>query len=284
MRQFVKFVEKYKEYITFTALVVISLSLISMGSVSKIGGFRTFVIGSMGWLQEIFAWIPNPGALQSENRALRELNLKYSAEVTKMRRSLIENEKLRDMLDLRDRSEHRLISSEISGRTTIEMRNYITLNKGEESGIRPGMPVRTDAGLVGTVLGATDNYAIVELLTNRNVRVSAKVQRNNIPGIMVWEGGENFIFKNVPESFDVEKGDEIITSNYSNKYPAEIPIGEIASVGDDPGSLFLRIEVRPFVNFSTLQQVFVIDTLPDPERQDLIRRMEDRLRAQKSKN
>ncbi|MFW5701969.1 MAG: rod shape-determining protein MreC, partial [Bacteroidota bacterium] len=79
-------------------------------------------------------------------------------------------------------------------------------------------------------------------------------------------------------------GDEIITSNYSNKYPAEIPIGEIASVGDDPGSLFLRIEVRPFVNFSTLQQVFVIDTLPDPERQNLIRRMEDRLRAQKSKN
>jgi rod shape-determining protein MreC len=110
------------------------------------------------------------------------------------------------------------------------------------------------------------------------------IQRNNIDGIVVWEGGENFIFKNIPESFDVAAGDEIITSNYSNKYPAEIPIGNIISVKPDPGSLFLRIEVKPHVNFATLQQVFVIDTLPDPERIRLIKEMEQRLRSQKNQN
>ena len=203
MQRIIGFVEKYKEYFTFLALVVISLSLISMGNVTRIGGFRTVVIGGMGWFQNIFSFIPNPVALKSENQALRELNLQLSSEVTRMRQSVLENKNLRQMLELRKNLDKSFVISEVVGRSTIEMRNYLTLDKGRNQGIEEGMPVRNDAGLVGVIIASSGNYSLVEMLKNRDVKVAAKVQRSCYPGLIVWEGGEGFTVKDMPKSYDV---------------------------------------------------------------------------------
>ncbi|MGA2298059.1 MAG: rod shape-determining protein MreC [FCB group bacterium] len=281
MQNFINFVAKYKEYVSLVALIVISLSLISMGDVTRIGGFRTVVVGSTGWLQNMFSWIPRPGAMQSENRALRELNLQLSSEVTKMRNAVIENKKLRDMLNFRDKSEYPVIAAEVVGKNTIEMRNYLTLNRGKNDSIDVGMGVRNDAGLVGVVIGATENYSLVELIVNRDIKITAQVQRSRLNGILTWEGGEVFELKNVPKSYDVKIGDNILTSELSNKYPSDIPIGYVVEVKEEAGNIFITIAVKPFVNFATLEEVFVIKHLPNPERTALIKQMDELLRARK---
>jgi len=277
MHNLIKIIIKYKEYISFTALVVISLSLISMGEVSKIGGFRTVIIASLGSLQNAFAWIPNPSALKSENEALRELNIQLSTEVIRMRKSIIDNQRFRRMLSLKDTSDAPLIAAEVVGKNSIQMRNYITLNKGINNGIESGMAVRTDAGLVGVVIAAGRTYSLVELLNNRNIRVAAKIMRNQIDGLIAWEGGELLLMKNIPTSFDLEQGDVVVTSNYSNKYPADIPIGFVSKVENDPGSLFHKILIVPYAQFKTLEQVFVINKLPEPELFELVRQVEEQL-------
>lgn len=281
MQNLINIILRYKEYITFTALVVISLSLISMGDVSKLGGFRTFIIASIGKMEDLFSWIPNPTALRSENQALRELNIQLSSEVIRMRKSLIENQRLRNMLTLRDTSQLPLISSEVIGKNSLQMRNYITLNKGRNAGISAGMAVRTDAGLVGFVISSGKGYSFVELLNNRNIKIAAKILRNQIDGLVAWEGGDYLLLKNIPTSFDVEKGDIILTSNYSTKYPADIPIGKVLRVENDPGSLFHRIIIEPYAKFSALEQVFVIQFMPDPELYRIIKSVEERLLDQK---
>lgn len=252
-----------------------------MGDISQMGGFRTIIIGSTGWLQEAFAWIPNPAAIRSENQALRDLNRQLSAEVIKMRKSLIENQRLKNMLNLKDTNQLELISAEVIGKNSIQMRNYITLNKGKSAGIHEGMSVRTDAGLVGTIIGVSSHYSFVELLDNRNVKISAKILRTQIDGIIGWEGGEYLILQNIPTSFDVKSGDVVITSNYSNKYPQDVPIGKILRVEKDPGSLFHKIIIEPFAQFNSLEQVFIIKYVPDPERLKLIESIEERLMERK---
>lgn len=285
MQNFLNFIVKFKEFITFGAFVVISLSLISLGNVSEIGGFRTVVIGSVGWMQEIFSFVPNPGALQSENRALRELNLQLSAEVTRMRNSLIENKKLREMLEMEEEQGNPLyISAEVIGKSSIELRQYYTLSSGKEDGVEVGMAVRSAAGLVGVVMGSSDSYSLVELISNRNIKISAKIQRTDISGVLVWEGGKYFKMKNIPESFDVQVGDIVVTSNFSNKYPADIPIAQVVNIEKDPSSLFLKIELKPFVDFSATEEVFVIKEVPDQERIKLIKEMEERILARTGKN
>jgi rod shape-determining protein MreC len=277
MHRIIDFILRFKELVIFTVLVMINLTLISFGNTAQIGGFRTVVIGTVGWLQELFAWIPNPGALQSENRALRELNLQLSSEVTRMRNSLIENKKLRDLMGLKDKLNKPYIPAEIVGKATIELRQYFTLDKGYNDKVEVGMPVRSDAGLVGSIIGTSNNYSQIELITNRNVRIATKIQRTNISGILVWEGGRNFLLKNIPGSFDIQIGDVVLTSNHCNKYPPDVPIGQIIKIEDDPQSLFKRVEVSPFVDFSSIQEVFIMEFQPDPEREKLIQDLEKHL-------
>ncbi len=284
MQGFINFVAKYKEYFSIVALVVISLSLISMGDVSRIGGFRTVVIGTIGWMQNVFSWIPKPGALQSENKALRELNLQLSTEVTKMRNAVIENKRLKDILNLRQSGEMKFIPAQVVGKNTMELRNYLTIDKGSEDSVEAGMSVRNDAGLVGEIIGTTDHFALVEVITNRDIKIAAKIQRSRIDGVIVWEGAETFELKNVPKSYDVKLGDIVMTSDYSNKYPSNVPIGKIVEIREEPGNIFITIAVKAFVNFSNLEEVFVIRFLPDPERVTLIKKMDDMLKARRGIN
>jgi len=281
MLQLLNLIVKFKDYAALSLLCIISLSLISMGDVSKIGGYRAFVVGTIGWLEDAFAWVPNPDALKTENRAVRELNLYLSSELMKSRQALTENKKLREMLDFKQGIDYNLISAEVIGKSTIELREYITINKGKKDGITRGMSVRTDAGLAGIVVVVEDNYTLVETLNNRQVKISAKIDRTGIDGILVWGGAKDFNMLNIPRSFDVKVGDELITSNYSRKYPPGLPIGKIVKVEEDKSSLFHKIYVEPFVSFNTLEQVFVIQYLSDPERLKLIQRMEERLRLLK---
>ena len=277
MQSFIEFIIRFKSYISFAALIVISLSLISMGDVNKIGGFRALVLGTFGWMQEAVSWIPNPKAIQNENKALRELNLQLSNEVTRMRDAVVENKSLRALLELKKKSDKDLIAVSVVGITKIQLRNYLIIDKGENNGIKAGMPVRTDAGLVGIVIGTSGNYSMVETIINRDVKISAKCLRSDYKGIVVWEGGQNLLMRNVLQSFDVKKGDIIVTSDFSNKYPPNVPIGEVIETGEEEGHLFLKVVIKPYVNFETLEEAFVVPTLPDPERLELIKELDETL-------
>lgn len=279
MRGLIEFVVRYRNYITLSTLVVMSFSLMSIGNLSDLGGFRAVIVGSIGWIQSAFAWIPNPVALKSENTALRELNLQLAVEVARSRQAIVENETLRKLMKLPQYTDHRLIAADIVGKTTTEQRNYATINKGKANGVREGMSCINDAGLVGIVIGASDHYAVLELLINRDTRVSAKVLRTRVDGVIQWEGENILVLKNVPRSLDVRKYDAIVTSAYSAKYPANIVIGRVTEVEDESNSLFHRIVVQPSVNFATLEQLYVVDARPDPERVSLERRIDETSRT-----
>jgi rod shape-determining protein MreC len=282
MQGFIEFILRFKNYISFVALVVISLSLISMGGVNKIGGFRTLVIGAMGWFQDAFSWIPNPAAIKNENVALRELNLQLSSEVTRMRDAVVENRNLRAMLGYSQKPEYPIETVEIVGTTSIQMRTYLMINKGKNHGLRSGMAVRTDAGLVGVTIGVSNSYSLVESIINRDIRVSGKCLRSGYKGIIAWEGGEYLIMKNVPSSYDIKIGDIIVTSEYSNKYPQNIPIGTVIKSKAQPGNLFLNVVIRPLVNFSTIEQAFIVKLMPNDEKEKLIQELDRKLMIRNS--
>lgn len=283
MHKLLEFIQKFKEYFAFTALVLISFWLISLGDVSKLGGFRTVVIGSVGWMQDVFSWFPNTGALRSENKALRELNLQLSSEVTQMRNSVIENKNLRELLGLKPKVEHPTITAEIVGKTNIEMRNYFTISKGTDDGVFEGMSVRNDAGLVGFIIGAADNYSLVELIYNRDIKIAARVQRIGCNGTLSWEGGDKVLLKYVSKAYGVRVSDTLMTSSFSNKYPPNIPIGVVSMVEDISGDIFSTIHVKPLADFNILSQVFVIQYVPDIEKEKLIQQVDQKLKARKGK-
>jgi len=278
MQKIINFIIKFKEHFVFLGLLFISFSLILLGDINKIGGFRTLVVASLGWFQKSFFFIPNISALKSENSALRELNFNLSQKVMNARVAEIENQTLRKLLGLKAKIEYPIEIAQVVGTIAIDFRNYLIIDKGLTSGIGKLMTVRNDAGLVGLVALSSKNYSLVEVLLNSNLKVPAMDLRTGVLGTINWDGSSRLLFRDVAKFLDVKIGDTIVTSKHSLKFVPYVPIGTVVSKKDEEGELFTTIEVNPFVNFAFLEEVFVIKRVVDEEILKLITEYEERLK------
>jgi len=262
----------FREYLLLAVLLVVSVALLAANDSPQIRVLRSLTIQSLGALQETFNFIPDYFSLRSENRVLRELNVKLSEEVNLLREAQLENIRLRQMLGIREHIHAPTVPARIVGKTLQLMRNTITLDVGSDNGVREQMPMVTGLGLVGKIIATSSRYSIGQILYNQRIRISAKIQRSRVDGIIEWDGGTTLTLKNVAKTLDVQPGDVVVTSDYSSLYPEGIRIGTVVSAAQIPGSLFQRVEVLPSVDFATLEEVFVITQQPDTSRIGLERR------------
>ena len=103
-----------------------------------------------------------------------------------------ENAELRRMLDMNERAQIQdmgLVPARVIGRSPNVINQVITINQGSADGVKPGQPVVTGRGLVGTVDVAGSNSAIVKLLTDADFGAGAKVSEGGITGVVVPSAG-----------------------------------------------------------------------------------------------
>lgn len=266
MYRLVELIVRYKEYAATILLTIISLLFISGEDDEKIRSFRSISVGIIASVQSAVDWIPNPWDLQSENRALRQLNRDLSLEAMRLRDAGVKVDELRRMLAFKEASPMKLLSAEIVGMPTLQLRNYATINVGSADGVKEGMPVITPAGLVGRVVGLDENNAMVLLVINADSRIAARTLRGRNNGILVWDKEEQLLLQNVPSVLTQRRTDTVITSGLSSLFPEDIVIGTVEKVAEEQGTLYHRIVVKPAVNFATLEEVFVVLFTPDTKK------------------
>jgi rod shape-determining protein MreC len=273
MRRLVDILLVFREYLLLTLFVVVSIGLLAFNDTTQIRRIRGITIASLGFLQDAFGFIPDYFELRQENRSLRELNVTLSDEASRLREASLENLRLRRLLGLKERSPYRYVAAGVVGKNLQLLRNTITIDVGSDDGVAVNMPIVSDAGLVGRVIGVSGHYAIGQVMLNKEFRASAKVQRGRVDGIIAWEGGSNLRLRNVAKTLDVQPGDVVITSEYSSVFPPGIRIGVVAGIGHDPSSLFQNIDITPAVDFARLEGVFVIIASADSARTSLEQRL-----------
>jgi rod shape-determining protein MreC len=266
MRRLYEFVFLFKEYLVVGVLLAVSVSLLALNDDSQIRNIRSVAVVSVGTLQDALGIIPNYFDLRRENHVLRELNLTLADEVNRLREARLENMRLRQLLRLKERGEFGFVAANIIGKNLQLLRNTVTLDAGERNGLRADMPIVTENGLAGKIVATSGHFAVAQILYNKDIRVSAKIERSRVDGIIRWEGGSALALQDVAKSLDVQAGDVVITSEYSSFFPPGIRIGVVSSARGAEGSLFQSVEVRPAVDFSRLEEVFVITSMPDSER------------------
>ena len=266
MRRLVDIVLLFKEYFLLLLYLLISILLLSLSDTPQIRAIRSLTISMIGTAEDALGFIPNYFQLRNENRVLREQNLTLSEELIRLREARQENVHLRQLLALKEQSPFTYISASVVGKTLNLLQNTITIDAGKDEGVKPNMPIVSDEGLVGRVISTSPGYAIGQILWNKDFRASAKVERDRVDGILQWEGGEHLSLRNVAKTLDVQVGDVVVTSEYSALYPAGIRIGVVSKTSQAPGALFQTIEISPSVDFSRLEQVFVVVHSPDSER------------------
>ncbi|MCS6965855.1 MAG: rod shape-determining protein MreC [Candidatus Kapabacteria bacterium] len=260
-------VVRFKEYVVLVALLLASVGLMQLGDPLRIPGLQMLTVVGLGVVQAFAGTALNPFVLKRENELLQQLNTELMLEVMRLQRARAENERLRQLLGIRTQLSYELIPGEVVGLSVGQLRAYATLDKGAIDGVRPGMPVVSAAGLLGSVRAVSSRFAVVELLENREVRVAVRLQASGAEGILVW-GGEvgKFLLRYIPTSVPVQAGERVVTSASSDRFPPDLLVGVVQEVQREHGLPFHRIIVIPTVPYQVLRHVIVLRHVPNPER------------------
>ncbi len=169
-------------------------------------------------------------------------------------------------------SNYRYISANVINNSINNVNNYLLIDKGSKDGIKKDMGVICENGIVGKIANVSKNYSSIISLLHPYSVVSARFTDNQHLANVCWENIDYRFgtVKDIPLHLNPKKGDTLVTSGFSNIYPADIMIGTIEETLDNKSKDFNTAKIKFSTNFSTLRHVFVIDNLHQTEIDSLI--------------
>ena len=170
----------------------------------------------------------------------------------------LENEVLNLRHQLAERFDY--IPAAVINNSVRHPRNYFSINRGANDGVKTGMGVVDQNGVVGIVNVTGARTSRVISLLNETQHFSVKIKDTNFIGSLAWKGDDPAIayMEQVPRHAKFHTGDTIVTSGYSTTFPEGIPIGTIMNriKGSDDNFFILKIKLNS--DFRALSVVRII--------------------------
>ena len=165
------------------------------------------------------------------------------------------------------KQQYYLTTAKVVNNSVNMQHNFITLNKGFEQGVKPEMAVISPDGVVGIVFGVSKRYSTVISLLNTNLKISAKLKKDDYFGSLEWDGKDyrNAVLNEIPYHVNIRRGDTIITSGYSTIFPEGVLLGYIDDFQVEGGN-FYKIKVILSTDFKNLTYISLISNLHKQEQ------------------
>lgn len=256
MQQIFNFVLKNSNRLLFLLLLVLSFLLTIQSHSyhkSKIISSANFFTGG------IYEKINNV----DEYFGLKEQNEELARENARLK-SLLFNQKdttkLPQIDSIKGVKKTDIIVSKVIHNSYSILENYITINNGQASGIKPNMGVINSAGIVGIVDKTSKNYSTIISILNVNSKINAKIKKSNHFGSLIWNGKSTGFAQliDVPRLAGVRKGDTIVTGGQSIIFPENIGIGTIENIYTDEETNYYTLNIKLFNDMTNLGHVYVI--------------------------
>jgi rod shape-determining protein MreC len=210
-----------------------------------------------------FDGVTNGGSLKRDNRRLTAEVERLQQQQRDAKTAIEQNETLQSLLDLPVLSDVPRVTARVVNRSQGNFEKTVTLNKGEESGISPDMPVMGPAGLVGRVLDSWRGGSKILLLIDPESNVGVRVQPGLLSGIAEGVAGSDRLRLDLDANAQVADGDSVVTSGLENSsFPEGLGVGRVVEVEQQPGGLGTVVRVDPWTDFDSLTYVTVLRWVP----------------------
>ncbi len=251
-------------------LVTMAIGLI----VLALGGYLTPVsryllspmITAQTWLSTRFTAIQDYVNSPQDLNRLRQRNTDLEAEVSRLQAEIIslkqqiaETRVLSALVDFaRVNPEYRYVAASVIGRDLSPFLQYAIINRGSDDGLRRGMPVVTQQGLVGRIAAVTAGAARVQFITDAGSSVNARIDPSGAQAVVQGGITGDASLEMIPQSADVQTGNLVMTSGLGGNYPPDILVGQVTGVRSRDTDLFQTASIQPVVDFKQLGIVLVI--------------------------
>lgn len=268
MRSLLNFLVRYSNIIIFLFLEVIALYMLSNND-----GYHNIMLSNK--LIAVEGSIEKKISSASEYFRLRTLNSTLAAENLELRNRLErvfrdDEQYFTSINDTLHKQQYIYSRARVIKQTTNKQKNYLTLNKGARDGVMEGMAVAGPDGIVGTIVGTSNNFSIAMSVLNLDFRLSVRLQKNGFFGSLSWEGVEDDIvsMNEIPHHVNIEVGDTVETSAYSLIFPAGLLVGRVSDF-DPGGGDFYNIDVELATDLHNTDHVYIIGNLMKNEQEEL---------------
>ena len=269
MQQIISFLYKNKLFILFLLLEVLatvftiqshsfhkskfvnSANFVSGGVYNRINNFKEFLL------------------LKKENERLSEENAYLKNLLNIPDKSVVEIDELRiDTINYSQK--YSFTSAKVINNNYRKNNNYLTINRGANSGLESDLGVVNSKGIVGITKSVSSNYATVLSILNVNSRINAKLLNSDHYGSLSWDNNDYNTVQllDVPIQASVYVGDTIVTGGKSTIFPEGIPIGvikEFKTLNNNYDYIYISL----FNDMSSIGYVQVIKNFDKLEIQNL---------------
>lgn len=199
--------------------------------------------------------------LKEENEELKKKNSELEQDLRKMETIKTENDSLKDYLKLTEKyADYKTIPADVINRDISNYAKTIVINLGKKNGIKEGMTVIGDEGLVGFIISATDTTAKVQTIVDTASSVSSLMSTTRDPIVCkgTLEDKSSLKATYIPTEAQIIQGDSIETSGIGGIYPKGIHIGNVEKVVNTSNPIDKYAIIKTAVNFEKLETVLVI--------------------------
>ena len=199
-------------------------------------------------------------AQRNEQLARTQL-LAQAARAGQVDQLTLENQQLRSLLALRERSGITAQAAQVLYDAADPYTRKMILDKGSLQGIQAGAPVMDDAGVLGQVTRVYPLVSELTLITNREHSVPVLNTRTGVRGVAFGEasGAPLLELRYLASNADVEVGDVLSTSGVDGVFPPGMPVAKVVKVERRSESVFARILCEPLARVQAAQHVMVVD-------------------------
>ena len=267
---------RFRDAVLSVALLILPFLVLksNLKDPSQVNGFDRVVLGfsapvqqfavnaadSVGNVIQEYFYLVDVGR---ENERLQLENARFREENRELRLLGQENERLRQLLELRTRLRAEAVSAQVIGKDTSQYFRVVRLvvDRGERDRVREGMPVVSAEGLVGQVSRLTGHRADVRLTVDQQSAVDIVIPRTGTRGMLRGTGERTRYAARIEyleRTDEIRVGDDVYTSGLGQRFPAGILVGRVTSIERREFGLYQQAEVTPSVDFSALEEVLIL--------------------------
>ena len=215
------------------------------------------------WVTDKIDMLADIRDLQAENEELRTQLDAYQSENKMIMSDTNELNDLRKLYELDSRyPDYEKVAANVISKDSGNWFDTFILDKVSNAGIQVGCNVMAGNGLVGIVTEVGPNYSKVRAIIDDNSNVSAMFLTNsslcNVVGDEKYMDDGYIRVEHIDKDLDVSEGDELVTSNISDKFLPGITIGYVQNLTLDSNNLTMSADLVPAVDFDNIQTVLVV--------------------------
>jgi len=193
-------------------------------------------------------------------RTLSSQNTDFTVKIAQLQQLVDASEVLQKQgAFLKDHS-YQAVTAQVTSRSTEQLSQSLMINKGELDGLKAGMPVIAEEGvLVGTLRTVQPHSSEVLLLTSYDSRVSARLQNQvQSPGVVRGEHNLSLFMEYIPQIDTVAVGDMVVTNGADELIPQGLVVGRVQEVFNEQGDLFQQASLTPVYS---AKNIFIVSVL-----------------------